>query len=181
MGKRGCKPKPLAIKRLHGSQRGDDEGYYKIPEPIGDGTIPSCPDWLSDPAKKKWFEVIQQLRRISESLLSSVDVQMLARYCVIWELWDKSRRFIEKNGEVMVFREADVVTKKGKKEIIKKGRVKYVQQLPQANLFFKYAQELRQIEDEFGMTPSARTKVGGESKKAGEEPNKARFFKFQGA
>jgi len=48
-------------------------------------------------------------------------------------------------------------------------------------LFFKYAQELRQIEAEFGMTPSARTKVGGESKKDKEESGKARFFKFQGA
>ena len=167
----------MAIKRLHGSQRGD----YKVPEPIGDGTIPACPDWLSAKAKEKWFEVVQQLRRISKSLLSSVDVQILARYCVIWELWDKVRQFIEKNGEVMVFREADIVTKKGKITTTKKGKVKYVQQLPQANLFFKYAQELRQIETEFGMTPSVRTKVGGESKKAESESGKARFFKFQGA
>jgi P27 family predicted phage terminase small subunit len=164
MGKRGPKPLPMVIKKLHGSQRGD----YKIPAPpIGDDTIPTCPDWLSDRAKKKWFEVIQQLRRISESLLSSVDVQILARYCVIWELWDKARQFIEKYGEVIVLKN-------------KKGRPKKIRVMPQANLLLKYGQELQRIENEFGMSPSSRTRVSGESKKPESESGKSRFFRFKG-
>jgi P27 family predicted phage terminase small subunit len=161
MGRRGFKPKPLELKRLHGSWRAD----VKQPKPIGDGTIPSCPKGLSAKSKEKWFEVIQQLRRISESLLSSVDVQMLARYCVIWELWDKARRFIEKNGEVLVVRD-------------KNNKVKNIKPLPQTKLFLRYSQELLKIEAEFGMSPSARTRVGGESKIANEASKKSRFFKF---
>lgn len=172
MGKRGFKPKPLAIKKLHGSWRAN----VKPPEPVGDNTTPECPDWLCDEAKKKWFEVVAQLRRISKSLLSRIDVQMLSRYCTIWVLWNKARQFIEKNGEVMVLRDKDGVVPKGK---VIRGRVKYVQQIPQAGLFLKYSQELRQMEAEFGMTPSARTKIGGEVKKEEQETGKAKFFKFQ--
>ena len=154
----------MAIKRLHGSWRAN----VKQAEPIGDETTPTCPGWLCDPAKKKWFEVVQQLRRISESLLSSVDVQALARYCTIWVLWNKCRDYIERNGEVLVVRD-------------KKGRAKSIKTLPQARLFLRYGEELRRIESEFGMTPSARTKVGGESKYIENKKGggKSRFFNFR--
>jgi len=161
MGKRGPRPIPLAIKKMHGSQR----GYYKVPDPIGDSQLSACPDWLSAKAKEKWFEVIQKLRRISENLLSSIDDQMLGRYCVIWELWDKARRFIEKNGEVMDVRD-------------KQGRTKNIKLVPQARLSLRYTEELRRIESEFGMTPSARTKVGGGLKGNKSESSKSRFFRF---
>lgn len=161
MGRRGLKPTPLALKKLHGSWRAD----VKQAKSIGDNTTPVCPDWLSDKAKEKWFEVVQQLRRISESLLSSVDVQALARYCTIWVLWNRCRDYIEQKGEVVVVRD-------------KKGRTKNIKTLPQARLFLRYTEELRRIEVEFGMTPSARTKVNTEHSEKKKGGGKSRFFNF---
>jgi P27 family predicted phage terminase small subunit len=121
--------------------------------------MPVCPEWLSEAARAKWFELIPQLQAVSEGLLSSVDVHILARYCTLWVLWQKARGFIEKHGETVV----DI-----------RGHAKL---RPEVSLLLRYARELLRIEAEFGMTPKDRARLTGRQK---PEPKsgKARFFRL---
>jgi P27 family predicted phage terminase small subunit len=120
--------------------------------------MPVCPEWLSEAARAKWFELIPQLQAVSEGLLSSVDVHILARYCTLWVLWQKARENIEKHGETIAVKDC-------------------VKLRPQAGLLLRYSRELLRIETEFGMTPKDRARLTGRQK---PEPRsgKARFFRI---
>ena len=57
------------------------------------------------------------------------------------------------------------------------GRVKYMQQWPQVAIANKLAQQLTRLEQEFGMTPSARSRIQvSNPEPAAIDPKVAKFF-----
>ena len=63
-----------------------------------------------------------------------------------WSRWRKMEAFIEEKGEMYPLRAED-------------GSVKYFQQWPQVAIANKLAQQLTRLEQEFGLTPSARSRI----------------------
>ena len=160
MGRRGPAPTPTPVLKLRGSTLVTKRRKRAEPKPsVG---VPKVPDWLDADARAMWAELIPTLENMG--VLARVDGNALARYCRLWSRWRKAEAFLDKHGEMYPL--------KGEG-----GQVKYFQQWPQVSIATKLAQQLTRLEQEFGMTPSARTRIQVDSA-ASEIPNgKSRFFK----
>ena len=142
MGQRGPRPTPTAILKLRGSTLVTPE--REASEVHGPAGTPDRPEWLDDQAKAAWDELAPLLEGMG--VLTRIDGNALARYCRLWSRWRKMEAFIEEKGEMYPLRTED-------------GGVKCFQQWPQVAIANKLAQQLTRLEQEFGLTPSARTRI----------------------
>ncbi len=159
MGRRGPPPTPTESLKLRGStlvtkrrQRSETKG------PSG---IPTCPDWLDGDGKTMWKTLVPLLEGMA--VLTRIDGNALARYCRLWSRWRKAESFIDQHGEMYPLKDDS-------------GKVKYMQQWPQVAIANKLAQQLTRLEQEFGMTPSARSRIQIERRSGEKDHGKARFF-----
>jgi len=140
MGKRGPRPMTTRMLKIRGSWRaGLNRG-----EPNLAAEVPECPDWIDEDAKQLWAEVTPLLAQMR--ILTRADRQALARYCQTWSRWRKAEVFIQKYGESYPLKDDQ-------------GRVKCMMPWPQVATAHKLAQTLARLEQEFGLTPSARTRI----------------------
>jgi P27 family predicted phage terminase small subunit len=79
-------------------------------------------------------------------VLTQIDGNALARYCQLWSRWKRAEAFIQKHGDTYPLKD-------------EKGRIRCLQQFPQVSIANKLAQQLTRLEQEFGLTPSARTRI----------------------
>ena len=158
MGRRGPAPTPTPILQLRGSKR-VTKRRNEI-EAKGPPGTPDCPDWLDADAKTKWFELVPRLEQMG--VLTLVDQGAVARYCHLWVRWRAAEDFIKKHGEIYPLKDD-------------KGRTKCVQPWPQVATANKLAQQLTRLEQEFGLTPAARTRIHVKPA-APIDSSKARFF-----
>lgn len=137
MGRRGPAPEPIPLRLLKGnpSKRPINS---QAPEP--EIEEPTRPGWLSTEAKREWTRIVPELRKLG--LLSKIDRAALAMYCQAWARWVQAEKALEA-CETLTFSTA-------------KG---YVQQRPEVGIARTAARELRAICQEFGFTPSARSRV----------------------
>ncbi|MBS0195993.1 MAG: phage terminase small subunit P27 family [Planctomycetes bacterium] len=140
MGKRGPRPQPTRLLRLKGSWRGNIN-KHEPPTIAGD---PTCPDWLDEEAKAMWGHVVPLLRAMN--LLSKADGNALSRYCHLCSRWLKAEKFLQKYGESYPLKDAG-------------GNVRCFMAWPQSSVAAKLARELARLEQEFGLTPSARSRL----------------------
>ena len=157
----GRRPTPTSKLKLSGSWRGK---YDRKGEPEPEKVAPAKPEWLSEPAGRVWDQVTVILENMG--VLSVADGLMLARYCELWCDWRESNDWIRKNGTTYPLRNKD-------------NSVKCFMQFPQVGVRNNVGRELRHIECEFGLSPSARTRInidlaGGSKAKA--RNGKSRFF-----
>ena len=155
MGRRGPAPTPTQKLALAGSWRADRNKA----EPQPEASNLSPPEWVSEEAKACWAEIAPQLDRMG--VLKRIDENALARYCQLWSRWKAAELFIARHGETYPIKDGQ-------------GNVKYIQQLPQVAIASKLAQQLTRLEQEFGMTPSARTRIEVDMPSA--VTDKSRFF-----
>lgn len=141
MGRRGFSPIPTAIKLLEGNP---GRRPLNKREPKPKEGVPYCPSWLCDEAKKHWKRTAATLKDMG--LLTIADGDALANYCDTWAQWREMREFIKKHGPVMPIRGKD-------------GEIKYIQQAPQVNIARHLLLILGRYQLEFGLTPSARTRI----------------------
>jgi len=140
MGARGPRPTPTAILQARGSWRGELNKEEPVPLP----GIPICPAWLNADAKQAWDVLIPQLT--SMRILSLIDTNALARYCQLWSRWIKAEQFLQKYGDTYPLKGED-------------GTVKCIMPFPQVAIAQKLSLALTKLEQEFGMTPSARSRI----------------------
>ena len=160
MGKRGPAPTPTPILKLRGSNRATRKREVaEIKPPAG---APDRPDWLDDDAKAAWDVLVPML--VGMGVLTRIDGNALARYCRLWSRWRRAETFIESKGEMYPLKNDA-------------GQVKCFQQWPQVAVASKLAQQLTRLEQEFGMTPSARARLQLPQGMADSYDPKARFFK----
>ena len=127
--------------------------------PEGD---PECPDWLDDESKAAWAYVVPLLRAMG--VLTRIDGNALTRYCRTWARWKKMEQFIDKHGETYPLKD-------------EKGRIKCLQQFPQVSIAHRAALLLGKLEQEFGLTPSARSRINlAASQVNAPQTGKSRFF-----
>ena len=155
MGRRGPAPTPTQKLALAGSWRANRNKAE--PQPEAPSATP--PEWVSEDAKACWAEVAPQLERMG--VLKRIDENALARYCQLWARWKAAELFIARHGETFHIKNDD-------------GSVRYIQELPQVAIVSKLSQQLTRLEQEFGMTPSARTRIEVDMPPA--VTDKSRFF-----
>jgi len=155
----GPRPKPTAQLKLSGSRIAK---YNRLGEPEPGLGVPPRPEWLSDSAVEVWDQVVKILSNMQ--VLTVADGLMISRYCELWVDWRDANSWIRQHGTTYPLKNAD-------------GTVKYHVQLPQVSIRNNVGRELRAIECEFGLSPSARTRINvdhAQGKKA--SGGKSRFF-----
>ena len=159
MGRRGPARTPTSVLKLRGStlvtKRRDQR------EAQGPPGKPRCPNWLDAGARTMWRQLAPLLE--SMGVLTKIDGNALARYCRLWSRWRKAEAFIDQHGEVYPLKDEG-------------GRVKYLQQWPHVAVATKLAQQLTRLEQEFGMTPAARTRIPVTGRPPEDSGGKSRFF-----
>lgn len=146
MGKRGPKPAPTAIKIARGTVRSRSSTE---PAPPVDGIV--MPGHLGEVAQAKWRELLPLLQAVK--VMTTADVEALARYCDTYEWWLATRAKLRKEGDTYpILNDA--------------GEIKYIAQRPEVSIAHKLATQLRQLEQDFGLNPSARTSLHVEKPKA---------------
>ena len=130
------RPVPNALKRLHNTLRPDRSPTN---EPQPPRTRPPCPAWLSPRAKSAWKRLAGTLHR--SGLLTAVDRDALARYCTMLARWREAEEHLMAHGSI----------------------VKSPSGIPTLNPSFgivaRLAPLLSKLEGDFGMNPSARSKI----------------------
>ena len=154
MGKRGPSPTPTNALKLRGSWRAKSRKN----EPDVDVEKPLLPSWLTADAKIVWRQLSRDLE--SMGVLAKVDKNVLIRYCDMFARWKKCAAYIAKNGEAN-----EIIT----------GKSVYRQQHPEVGIYNKLTQQLLRIEQEFGLTPSARSRISLPEKP--KQNDKSKFFK----
>jgi len=148
---RGRRPKPTALKKLQGNP---GRRPLNELEPKPARGLPPCPDFLQGEARRHWDEIGPQLEAMG--VLAEIDGTMLAAYCQAYAQW---RDALEKL----------------KLGTIIKAPSGYPVLSPYCYLANKAMQIMRGIAQEFGMTPSSRSRLKME--KPAEENPLAEFMK----
>ena len=141
---RGRKPKPTHLKLIEGNPG---------KRPIRTGSerpataMPDAPDHLNNTARSEWDRVAHGLHALR--LLEMVDRGALAAYCVTYARWVQAERAIAEMGK------RDMLTGG---LMIKTSNGNAIQN-PLVGTANKAMSDLVRYAAEFGMTPSARSRI----------------------
>jgi P27 family predicted phage terminase small subunit len=140
----GRKPKPTHLKLVTGNP-----GRRPLPavEAQAAPALPSPPPHLSDDAKVEWGRVSEELYKIG--LLSGIDRASLAAYCQSYGRWAGAERAIAEMGK------RDMLTGG---LMIKTSNGNAIQN-PLVGTANKAMSDMVRYAAEFGMTPSARSRI----------------------
>ncbi|WP_455387464.1 phage terminase small subunit P27 family [Petrachloros mirabilis] len=161
MGSRGPAPTPTEILKRRGSR----EISKRKNEPKPDKGQPVTPDMLDGDAKQVWDQLTDELDKIG--VLTVIDGNALVRYCRMWVRWQQCDAFIKKYGESYPLKDAN-------------GNVRCFQQFPEVGILNKLSVLLLRLEQEFGLTPAARTRIQVDVSAAKQTKDKERFFRTVG-
>jgi len=143
---KGRKPKPTALKRLHGAQKCRINQH----EPKPNGGIGTPPDWLDEISKEYWRSITSTMGRS----LTAADRGPLEVLCKSYSRWRQLENELEAKGMTYY--------PNGVREIVIGGTTKLVgesRKRPQASLANEYYGQYCSLCAEFGLTPSARTRI----------------------
>lgn len=135
MAPRGRKPKPARLKILTGNA-----GRRPIKPELEPAPGATCPADLSEGARAVWARVAPELERLG--LLNVLTGETLAGYCDAYARWVQATAEIAKTGEVV------------------KAPSGYPVQNPWRAIANKAHEQWTKLAAEFGMTPSAMTRMG---------------------
>jgi len=156
---RGRKPKPSHLKLVAGNP---GKRSLNAAEPKHALSIPTPPAELSDDAKIEWGRVAERLYRAGT--LSDVDRSALAAYCQAYGRWIQAERALARMAA------ADPETGGLLVETSNGNAI----QNPLVGIANKAAADMVRYAAEFGMTPSARSRIKAEGQAAGDEADQ--FF-----
>jgi P27 family predicted phage terminase small subunit len=151
MGKRGRRPEPTVLKIAKGNP-GKRPLNKSEPKPPVDAIAP--PDWVIGKSREKWDELVPKL--LGMGVMTNADIDTIARYCAMHEQYLKYLDQVRRGLDVLVMRDDA-------------GRVKYMQSTPAATMMTKLAASMLRIEQEFGLTPSARSQISVATPKQQDE------------
>lgn len=160
MGRRGRKPEPTSLKILRGNP-GCRPINAAEPKPPADGI--AMPPHLGEVAAARWQELLPMLQAVR--VMTRADVEALARYCDTYEWWLAVRVKLKKEGDTYPI-------------LNDKGEIKYIAQRPEVSIAHKLAQQLRQLEADFGLSPAARVSLKVEPD-AKQESTIEKFLKLK--
>lgn len=132
----GRRPKPTAVKELAGNP---GRRPLNPAEPKFEGRAPQCPRNLGEMAKREWRRVAAALE--GQGMLTRVDRAALAMYCQTWATWCKAEEMCETQGDVIETTNGNLI------------------QNPWRGIANRSLRLCQGLAAEFGMTPSARSRV----------------------
>ena len=153
MGNRGPVNVPIPILEARGSWRGR---VARLHAPVPPPGRPSCPSWLDKEAKRAWRKLLPELERMG--LLARADGQAFARYCQLWSRWVKAEQHLQRYGETYPVKD-------------EAGRVRCFLPWPQVSIANKLNIALCRLEQEFGLTPAGRARLGTTQRWSSPEPS----------
>jgi len=146
MGERGPEPVPFEILQKRGSHHARGPRVAKAPRP--EPGIPSCPRWLTKDAKRAWRALIRMLAPMG--LATKADRNAMVVYSVLWARWRQAEKAVQEKGQIFEGKEGPKIR-------------------PEVKIAAQLAEQLSRMAKEFGLTPSARTRImiygNGNSKK----------------
>ncbi|MCF6304369.1 MAG: phage terminase small subunit P27 family [Rhodobacteraceae bacterium] len=133
---RGRKPKPTALKLLTGNP-----GKRTLPndEPQIPPHLPPVPEHLNKVAREEWARVSESLYNCG--ILTSLDRAALGAYCTSYSRWSEAEIKLEADGFTIETSLGTII------------------QSPLVGIANKAAADMVRYAAEFGMTPSARSRV----------------------
>jgi P27 family predicted phage terminase small subunit len=149
----GRKPKPTAVKMLAGNP-GTRAINHAEPRPRV--VLPRPLEHLSDEEKSKWKALVKELHPLG--LVTTIDKDSLAMYCVIYVRWMKAERMVREKGEIIKTAAGNII------------------QNPYLSIANRALDQLNKLGAEFGMTPSSRSRVKVESFDAEQELERMLFY-----
>lgn len=165
---RGRKPKPSHMKVVTGNpgRRPLNEN-----EPKPEIKIPTCPGHLTSSARTEWRRISRELESLE--LLSQIDRAALAAYCQAYGRWVEAENGL-KRLEAQARQDFKAAKERGDETaILKSGMTQKTGngieiQHPLIGIANSALDLMRKFLVEFGMTPSARSRisVGGKKKNA---------------
>ncbi len=144
MGKRGVKPQSTVLKLLRGNP--GKRALNKLePQPARDAIVP--PAYLVGASLDKWNQVLPGL--LATGVITNADIETLSRYCTMYE------QFLFCLAEIRAGR--DQIELKHPET----GELLNIKSTPAGLNSHKLAASMLRIEQEFGLTPSARSGIVG--------------------
>lgn len=153
---RGPKPKPTKLKLLQGTAR-PDRVNDKEPQPDQPRRPLACPHYIEGEARKEWRRLVKQLHAIG--LATKIDRAALEQYVTLYARWLQAHENIKADG-------LTIKTKLGF-EIVN----------PNISIANKATELMLKLAAEFGLTPSARTRLKIEKPQGAEDDTAARLFR----
>ncbi len=155
---RGRKPKPTHLKLVKGNP---GKRPINEREPVPASKLPSPPAFLADGAKVEWGRVSEELYRIG--ILTGIDRAALAAYCQAYARWAAAEKAINAMAEVDLVAGGLLTSTSNGNKI----------QNPLVGIANKAAADMVRYAAEFGMTPSARSRIKAEGREEdGDEASK---------
>ena len=131
----GRPAKPTELHKLDGTYRPDRHSNGVA----ADTQLLAPPDHLSGLALAEWLRVASELHEVN--LTTALDTTLLEQYCVMYAQWRGMVAEVDKHGAVQ------------------ETQTGYSQQTGYFTVAVKLAKEIRDIAKEFGLTPSARSRM----------------------
>ena len=132
----GRKPLPTQLKLVKGTAR---PHRMNPAEPQPSLAVPDPPEHLDVEAAAKFTDMATLLAR--HRVMTELDAGALARYVVIWRRWLAAEAEVKRRGPVVKTVGGNII------------------QHPFLAVANKCLTQLGQIESEFGLTPSSRTRI----------------------
>ena len=132
----GRKTLPTQLKLVKGTARPHRINKAE-PNPVV--VAPEPPDHLEEAARVKFSEMAQMLAR--HGVMTELDASALARYVVIWRRWLEAEAEVKRRGPVVKTSNDNII------------------QNPFLAVANKCLAQMAQIESEFGLTPSSRSRL----------------------
>jgi P27 family predicted phage terminase small subunit len=133
------KPKPASLKLIEGRGNGRDSGGRPVKEaPKFKRLPPEAPDFLPAAAREEWDRVVPELSRLD--LTKPADRASLTAYCLTWA------RLVEAQGMI----NAEGVLGSNSQGVVRHPAVAVAEAA---------SKELRAWAGEFGLTPSAESRL----------------------
>jgi len=156
----GPRPKPKALTVHEGRRKAREDPTHPDPK-IG---IPRKPRGMSKHAGVVWREMVKQLSGLG--VLTVVDGKALARYCELHVIvWD-ALGYIAEHGATQ-----DVTGRYGTKTV----------DVPQIKQVKDLSPQLLRLEEQFGLTPSARSRISIVPRASDADTALVEFFAEGGA
>lgn len=134
--------KPTELKKLDGTYRKDRVLTNEM-KPDNLDMLPEAPSHFDETAKLIWNKVVVELHNLK--LLTSIDLEMLSRYCAAMSMATHAEKMLKKEGTRLT-------------SVNKFGSV-YHQKNPYMTVWKDAVAEANKIAGQFGFTPSTRTKI----------------------
>lgn len=157
---RGVKPQPTQVKVIRGNP---GKRPLNEAEPKPRRLIPDPPRDLTDEAQIEWHRVSVELDQLG--LLTGIDRAALAGYCDAWGRWVYARRLIVRAAEEYPKYEGLIIFSAKNNPITN----------PALGIANKAMADVMRYCVEFGMTPSARSRIAA-TPRATEEDETSQFF-----